>query len=221
MYKKLFAILIVLSFLLCSYAAIGANVALGAVTVGVKKGDWIEYRTVITGTPVPEHNVSRAWITILDVQGSNIQVNFTSEMKNGTIQTVIRTLNPEEGEIGSWFLIPANLDVGDTFYDKHAPEGFNTTIQTVTEMTWAGATRAISYCPSYFEQFKRWDKATGIFVEGLGMYENYSLNTIADKTNMWSPQVIGLDTNALYAVVAIVVIAVVALVIIFVARRKK
>ena len=221
MCKKLVAVLIVLSFLLCSYAASGANVALGAVTVGVKKGDWIEYRTVITGTPIPEHNVSRAWITIEDVQGSNILANFTSEMKNGTIQTIIRTLNPEEGEIGSWFLIPANLDVGDAFYDKHAPEGFNTTIQSVAEMTYAGATRAISYCPSYFEQFKRWDKATGIFVEGLGVYHDYSLNTIADKTNMWSPQATRLDPNLLYAIAIVVAIVVVALAILFVFRRKK
>src|SRR4030065_1325380 len=108
MYKKLVAVLIVLSFLLCSYAGSGANVASGAFTIGVKEGDWIQYRTVITGTPIPEHNVSRAWITIEDVQGSNILVNFTSEMKNGTIQTLIRTLNPEEGEIDSLDPPPAH-----------------------------------------------------------------------------------------------------------------
>jgi hypothetical protein len=220
MHKKLVVILI-LSFLFCLYAVVDANVAVGAVNVGVKKGDWIEYRTVITGNPIPEHNVSRAWITIEDVQGSNILVNFTSEMKNGTIQTITRTLNPEEGEIGSWFLIPANLDVGDTFYDKHAPEGFNTTIQSVREETWAGAKRATSYCPAYFEQFKRWDKATGIFVEGLGVYHDYSLNTIADKTNMWSPDATGLDPTILYALVIAVVIVVLALIIVFVVRRKK
>ena len=67
MNKKLVAVLIVLSFLLCSYAASGANVALGALTIGVKKGDWIEYRTVITGTPIPEHNVSRARLEIQNV----------------------------------------------------------------------------------------------------------------------------------------------------------
>jgi hypothetical protein len=220
MHKKIVVILI-LSSLFCLYAVVDANVAVGAVAVGVKKGDWIEYRTVITGNPIPEHNVSRAWITIEDVQGTKILVNFTSEMKNGTIQTITRTLNHEEGEIGSWFLIPANLDVGDTFYDKHAPEGFNTTIQSVTEMTYAGAARAISYCPAYFEQFKRWDKTTGIFVEGLGVYHDYSLNTIADKTNMWSPKATGLDPTLLYAIVIVVVVIVVTLAILFVFRRKK
>ena len=100
-YAQKIAVILILSFLFCSYAGIGANVVVGAVAVGVKKGDWIEYRTVITGNPIPEHNVSHAWITIEDVQGRNKLVNFTSEKKSGTIQTIIRTLNPEEGKIGS------------------------------------------------------------------------------------------------------------------------
>ena len=34
-----------------------APIAGSELTLGVKKGGWIEYHIVITGTPVPEHNV--------------------------------------------------------------------------------------------------------------------------------------------------------------------
>src|SRR4030067_1940161 len=173
MYKKLVCVLIVLSFLLCSYAGSGANVALGAFTIGVKEGDWIQYRTVITGTPIPEHNVSRAWITIEDVQGSNILVNFTSEMKNGTIQTIIRPLNPEEGETGSWFLIPAALNPGDSFYDEYT--GREVAIEGAQQLAYAGATRTITNVTTP-ERIKRWEQSTGVFVVCIDVFENYSVN---------------------------------------------
>jgi len=200
-----------------------APIAGSELTLGVKKGDWIEYHTVITGTPVPEHNVSRARIEILDVQGFNVTTQLTSWLYNGTVQTIVEVLNPQEGKLGSWFLIGANLNTGDTFYDKNAPNGGGTyTIQGVNELTYAGATRAISFCPSYFEAFKRWDKATGIFVEGFGIYRNYSLNTVADKTNMWNPEVIELDQTLFYGLVAIVVVlAVVAVAALILAFRRK
>lgn len=223
MVGKLFAaisIVAVLSLLL-TYTPIASS----ELAIGVKKGDWIEYHTVVTGTPVPEHNVSRARIEILDVQGYDVTTQLTSWLKNGTVQTIVRVLNPQEGELGSWFLIGANLNIGDTFYDKNAPNGGGTfTIQGVNDLTYAGAARAVSFCPSYFEAFKRWDKATGIFVEGFGIYQNYSLNTVADKTNMWSPQIAVMDFAVFYALVAVafvLAIALVAVVFFFIVRRRK
>jgi hypothetical protein len=65
-----------------------------------------------------------------------------------------------------------------------------------------------------------WDKSTGVFVEASSSFTDYTLNTKADKTNMWQAQIFGLDPTVFYAVV-IVAVAMLAVIAFFVTRRKK
>jgi uncharacterized membrane protein len=67
---------------------------------------------------------------------------------------------------------------------------------------------------------KEWDKATGVFVRTVETYtnvtnragwyiENLTLTVTAIATNMWSPQILGLDQTMFYIIVTTVVAAVV------------
>ena len=187
------------------------------ISVGVKKGDWIEYQVTYTGTPTEGHDVTWARMEIKDVQGKNISVDITVDYSNGTREGMTITLNLETGQLGDDFVIPANLNSSDTFFDKNVG---NITISSVEERTYAGATRAVAHATTP-ETSYYWDKATGILVEGNSQFPAYTMNTIVDKTNIWQPQLLGLDPTVFYALVigttALIVVALAFLI----ARRKK
>jgi hypothetical protein len=61
------------------------------VSVGVKEGDWIEYKISFTGAVPEEHNVEEAIFDILAVEGNTIEVNITSRFTTGTQNTVTST----------------------------------------------------------------------------------------------------------------------------------
>lgn len=209
--KKLFLTLIIL-FLL------SVNVASGEVSIGVKKGDWIEYQVSTTGTPQEGHDVTWARMEIVDVQGKEINVNVTTKAANGTFESGIMTLNPEKGQIGVWFIIPANLNTGDAFYD--ASVGRNITIEGSDQRTIAGSSRTVTHATTP-ERIKSWDKSTGVFVESVDTLSNYTLHAIADKTNMWSAQAQEMDSTLFYAALAGVAVVVAIAAVIVVARGKK
>ena len=72
------------------------------------------------------------------------------------------------------------------------------------------------------ERNKEWDKATGFYIQSEDNLGTYTVNAQAIATNIWSPQILGLNQNVFYLIVAaiVVVIAVVAAVAV-IARKKK
>jgi hypothetical protein len=196
---------------------LGVGNVLAEISVGVKKGDWIEYQVALTGSPPADHDVTWARMEVTNVQGKAINLNVTTEFKNGTLLYENVTLNLETGQLGDDFIIPANLNSGDTFFDKNAG---NITISGVEERTYAGTTRTVVHAATS-ETTYYWDQATGVLVEGTSQFPEYTMNTIMDKTNMWQPQLLGLDPTVFYALVigATVLIVVVLAFLIF--RRKK
>ena len=186
--------------------------------VGVKAGDWIEYKVTTTGNPPEVHNVQWARMEIISVQGPEVKANVTTEDNNGVFSSLIMDMNLEKGEIGAWFLIPSNLNVGQTFYDINL--GRNVTIEGQQEKTYCGAVRTVVNATSS-ERIKDWDKATGVFVNSIDILPDYKVNASAIKTNMWNPQILGLDQTVFYAIVAAVIaVIVVAVVAVFVVRRR-
>lgn len=159
---------------------IGTGAVLAEILVGVKKGDWIEYQVTFTGTPPPDRDVTWGRMEIVDVQGKAIDLNITTEFSNGNLLHETITLNLETGQLGDDFIIPANLNSGDTFFDKNAG---NIAISGVEERAYAGATRTVVYATTS-ETTHYWDKATGVLVEGTSQFPDYTMNTIVDKTNM-------------------------------------
>jgi hypothetical protein len=215
-----------LTIVLLIVLVVSAPIVVSAeISVGVKAGDWIEYQVTFTGTPPEGHAVTWARMDIVSVQGKNITLAVAAKQSDGSWLNETVQLNLEAGQLGDDFIIPANLNSGDTFFDKgHG----NITISGVEERTYAGATRTIvsgtvsetaqqtTYQTTYY-----WDKATGVLVEGDSSYTNFTMYTTADKTNMWQAQTLGLDSTVLYAIVIGVAVIIVAVIAFFVMRRKK
>src|SRR3989304_2781946 len=205
-------------------------------SAGVKKGGWIEDNISVTGTgtPPPTHDVRWMKLEILSVQGAAFSVNLTSRYANGTIGSAVWKFNFTEGNVGGWIIIPSNLGPGDTFYDSsmHTQKPVNVTIQSQEQKTVLGASRTVTYGNDSFRH-KEWDKATGVFVASSevlknvtnrdGWYiENLTVTIQAIATNMWSPQILGLNQTVFYALVAVstVLAVLVSSSVIFVARRR-
>ncbi len=215
MYKKMAVVFIVLVFLVSTLAV----QAQSQIIVGVKVGDWIEYNVSTTGTPISGHDITSARLEIIEVQGTAIKANVTSRADNGTVETITRSFNLAEGDIQAWVIIPANLGPGDSFYD--ASSNGNITVQGENQETFAGAVRTITYV-NFTDRQKQWDKATGVFVTTKDILSNYTVSAVANATNMWSPQILGLDQTVFYETVGVVVVVAVAfLVAIFVFFRRK
>jgi hypothetical protein len=190
--------------------------ALAEISVGVKTGDWIEYKVSTTGTPPASHDISWARMDIVNVQGKKIDATFSTLFSDGTTLNETATLNLETGQLGDDFIIPANLNQGDSFFDKNIG---NIAISGVEERTYAGVTRTVVSGATPQTVFY-WDKSTGVLVEGRSTFTDFTLTTITDKTDLWSAQILGLEPVVFYALL-IVVVAILVIIAILVLRRKK
>jgi hypothetical protein len=197
-------------------AFIGVGNVLAEISVGVKKGDYIEYQVAFTGTPSEGHDVTWARMEIKEVQGESVSVEITSTHANGTQENFVANLNLKTGQLGDDLIIPANLNIGDMFFDINVG---NITISDVEERTYAVATRTVVHATTP-ETTYYWDKATGILVEGKSTFPDYTISTIADKTNMWQPKLFGLDPTVFYAFVGATVLIVIGLAFLIVRRKK-
>ncbi len=194
--------------MICLAVLVGMHfsaVASAEIVVGVKQGDWIEYKVTVTGDVPEQHNVTWSKIEIMAVEGKKIDVKITSRYSNGTEETATSTLNLETGQIGDAFIIPANLDKSDTFLSS---EG-TITVSGVEERTYAGATRSVVYASTSLTMF-HWDRSTGFLVEATSSYPDFTLATKAEKTNMWQTQAFGIDPLFSIVLIVLVIVAVLA-----------
>ena len=196
---------------------IATEIVCAEILVGVKEGNWIEYNATLTGSPPADHDVTWARMEVADVQGTVISLNVTTQFVNGTILYESVTLNLETGQLGDDFIIPANLNRDDTFLDQY--QG-SITITGVEERNYAGATRTVVYA-STAESTYYWDKATGILVEGASAFPDFTIHSVADKTNLWQPQILDSGPTAFYAILIIIATVIVAVASFLVLRRKR
>ena len=118
----------------------------------------------------------------------------------------------ENGKLGDQFIIPANLNVGETFLDENLG---NVKISGSEERVVAGVERTLLYVTSD-ERSTYWDKSTGILIEGSYSAAGFTMTTNLEKTNMWQPD------NTIYVLLAIVLSLLgIALVVFAIRRRKK
>ena len=191
-------------------------VASAEIVVGVKAGDWIEYNVTITGEVPKQHDVTWCRFDVTAVDGKNVYVDSTWRYANGSEETESKTLKLETGQIGDCFIIPANLDEGDTFL---SPEG-DITISGVEEKTCAGATRKVVYANNSQTLF-HWDRSTGVLVEANSSYSEFTLFTKAEKTNMWQTQIFGLDQTVFIALTGLLSVAALASAIFLILKLRK
>ena len=177
--KTIVAIIVLLSF-----SAMAVN-TMALVSVGVKKGDWIEYQVTSSGTlPDQAHDVVAARLEVEEVQGMLIHIRIFSNYSDGTQSSTSSTLNLETGQLIDDFIIPAGLTIGDSFVDSNVG---SMTITSMDQRTYAGATRSVVSAKSgdntYF-----WDQETGVSVEGMTESQSFTIHTVATATNIWQPQ---------------------------------
>ena len=68
---------------------------------------------------------------------------------------------------------------------------------------------------------KKWDKATGVFIQSSENFGNWSAYVLAIATNMWSPQILGLDQVLFFTVIAVVVVGAIVIIILVMAVRHR
>lgn len=195
---------------------LSSSLVFADLSVGVKKGDWIEYAVTYTGSPSQGHGINWARMEITNVQGTIISVSINSRYPNGSTEIFNSTLNLQTGKLIDDFIIPANLNAGDIFLDQNLG---NITISRVEEHVYAGATRTVLYASTNQSSYV-WDQITGVSVEGASQQPDYSMHTVVLNTNLWQSFV---DSGP-YVLVLIAFVAIIALVaagIIVLKYRKK
>jgi len=204
--------------MICFAVLVGLHfsaIASAEIVVGVKPGDWIEYNVAFTGDIIEQHDVTWARIEVIALEGKTIDIKVTSIFSDGREETETLTLNLETGQIGDSFIIPANLDTGDTFLEQY--EG-TMTISGVEEKTYIGAKRKVVYAITSQTTFY-WDQSTGVLVGATSSYTDFTMTTKAEKTNMWQTQ--GFVLDPLFSIVLIALVVVAVLVILLRYKKKK
>lgn len=154
------------------------------IVVGVKIGDWIEYKVTTTGEVPQEHDLKKARIEVIKVDGNEILINITSIFKDSRKQTTQATLNLETGEILDSFIIPANLNSGNSFSEK--VQGTITINESIQKLV-IGVNRTLNTASTSSTIFY-WDKQTGFLIEAISTYKEFSILTVAQTTNLWQKQ---------------------------------
>jgi hypothetical protein len=152
-------------------------------SVGVQSGDWIEYTVNSTGAPNQGHDVAWAHMEVTDVQTPNVTVKITSNYTDGSSEEVTAILNLETGNLIDDFIIPAGLNVGESFPDENYG---NVTITGSEIRSYAGAQRTVLTATLGNNSYV-WDQETGVSVEGNTTTSEYSIYSVASATNMWMP----------------------------------
>jgi hypothetical protein len=141
---------------------------------------------------------------------------------NGTFYSSIWKFNFTKGNTEGWIIIPPNLSPKDTFYDNFSKTEKNIAIQSQTEKTVLSASRAVTYGNDSFRT-KEWDKATGVFVRSSETLKNWSSEVEMVATNLWSPQIQGLNQTVFYELMVsggVLAVAVFSSIVVVVRRKR-
>ncbi len=218
---KTFSALILVS-IVCVSVSVLPSFTYGEASVGVKKGDWIEYAISMKGPPLdPLRNLTWYRTEILEVDGASFQVNKTALSVNGVFSSSIWNFDLTEGQVYGWVIIPANLSTGDKFFD--AAKLANITIEGEEQKTLLGASRTVTYASDPDKVYKEWDKTTGVYVYSIENTTNFTVIFNAIATNMWGPQPQGQNSTASYwlSVATIILVVIVLSSVLFIARKKR
>ena len=186
--------------------------AFADVTVGVQKGDWIQYNVHVTGNPPGDHNIQWASMNVTDVKDANITLDIQTLFNNGTLYPEHITLDLSAGILGDDFFIPRNMRVGDQFFDVY--QG-NITITGIQQQVIAGVQRTVVVGATNYTSYT-WDRETGTLVAATSIEPDYTMVTNTNSTNIWQPIVqptliLGLQLPIFYATMVAAVIVGVAL----------
>jgi hypothetical protein len=197
---------LMLIILASSFAFVSADYAFV-----VKSGDYVVWKTSITGRPT--RNVTGVRMDFLDVDNEFFlaKVRISTYYANGTINFASNLLNELRGILGNDEIIPHSLNVGDQFYDQYVG---NITISGIERMNFGGATRTVMLATVRNTSFT-WDRETGLLVNVTSSSSRNNtksvINTQITSTNLWEPDILGIQPTQFYEIVVGVVISLVAI----------
>jgi|WetSurMetagenome_2_1015567.scaffolds.fasta_scaffold108231_1 hypothetical protein len=192
-------------------------------TLVVKTGDWIDYKTVVTGTPNTPNNVTGATVNFTSVEGTVMHLYVVTKYANGSRGPQNVTLNLQTGILGDDFVIPINMNVDDQFYDIN--QG-NITISSIGTLMIAGAQRTVvsaNVSPTVYY----WDRETGVLVMANSTNTNpaFEMDTTMTTTNIWQPTARAApwyeQTSSYIAIGIIVLLVVLVTAVVFVLRKRR
>ncbi len=193
-------------------------VGFAQISVGVKKGDWIEYDVKVTGNPPEDHNTTWARMEVIEIEDSTVTLNIQNRFGNGTLFSEEITLDLALGILGDDFVIPKNLNIGDQFYDTH--QG-NITITNMEQRVIGGVERTVVSANTTYTSFF-WDRETGIVVSATTNLPDYTMVTETIGTNLWQqPQNNSPEPAMLYTLAAAVIVTIAIIILILVRHRRK
>jgi hypothetical protein len=163
-----------------SFLTLSAPV-LGAVTVGVHAGDWVQYGNITGSAKEKDFNqTSSLKGTVQSVSGTTVTLTAVTTYTNSSTKTETLTGDIATGSGNlSYVVIPSGLGQGDTFKLNETSQGGSTvtvTINATLTRSYAGVSRTVdkyTYGFSYsylgvnyaFNITAYWDQATGVLVE--------------------------------------------------------
>ena len=213
------------AFLAVTLTLLAVSPLLGAAfaqsnVVGVKAGDWIRYNVSVTGAPISEYNITWATMNITAINGEVITVNVLTQYGNGTLLAEPGiNLNVATGAIGDGFFVPTDLKPGDRYSTEY--EGI-INITSIGHTEAGGAQRTVLVGVTS-QSIYNWDKQTGIMVAATSNLPGCVMHTTTSSTNIWAPQILGLNHTLFYTL--FIAVAAVGLILVAVAflfwRRKK
>ncbi len=204
---------IVFLLLIC----ITPTIAFAEYSVGVKRGDWVEYEVSFTGNPPPEHDVVWARMEVIGVDGQRINATFVSQLENGTVLNVEEDIDFAVGKLIDMFIIPSGLNEGDAFYAQGVGE---IAIDSVDVRSVAGVSRTIVHAEAEDTRWS-WDRTTGVVVEARTATAIYTLDTVATRTGIWGPWILGFDPAVLSSIALVLVVIIVTGLALFFRRKKR
>jgi hypothetical protein len=190
---------------------------LADLSVGVKKGDWIEYAVTYSGSPGQGHDINWARMEITEVKNPFVSASITSRYPNGSREIFNSILNLKTGKLIDDFIIPSNLNSGDSFLDQNIG---NITISDVGKHVYAGATRTVLYASTNQNSYV-WDQVKGVSVESTSVQPDYSMHTVVLDTNLWQSSVdLDLSVWVLIAFVVIIGLVIAGLIVLKYGKKK-
>ena len=226
--SSLLAVVLTVFVVTALFAVAPAAVSSANISIGVKKGYWIEYKVTVIGSPPPRYNVTWASINVTSIQGQNIGLYILTRFTNGSLLIENITVNLETRP-GDSFVIPSNLNPGDMFYNQFL--GGNVTITSEEQQSVLGDERTLVSGSTNISTYY-WDRQTGILVQatssvpvgfntGFGISQGFTVYTRTTGTNIWQPQILGLDSSAFYEFIVVAVMVALAVIVAILVWRKR
>ena len=196
--------------------------------IEVKPGDWIEYERNYASTIIQEETSGQVRYEVSDIQDLRVTFSITEDDSGDKRQEEHHIETSSISHALPHVLIPAHSNLND----KIDCSDRQIMISRVEKRSCAGSERTVLYAidrtfystDDYATIEFWWDRDTGVLVEYSSFtqlpYGNVTTSVKLVETNIWEPQLYGVDQGS-FMLIAAVSIAVLVIVGLIILRKKR